>query len=423
MNSDLLVLLFIITIFIQSFIGKKIHGFILNPITLINVIFFLHNWSFSFSKLFVDDLEWFAPGNVSYNTQSSVLTINLISIWLLFFGYVLFFKRSKRKIEKKTYDFSSYKYAYICLTVIQVGMAISSGNFFGTYGENQPLDSTSAFSPINIFLTSRVIFGSVYLINCKKKDYIYILLFEVLISVISGGRKTLVIIFISFLLSRIEKIKINPSRFFKVITGGLAAVYFIGFISIYRLFSGTSMSFVEKLSMANEELTKNIGLFFTAPLASVNSEGVQNWVYQLIESGQMKPTYGLSYVQAIVNTVILRPFQGDLVNYQAAYYFKYIAYPDVDNHGWDFSYTAEAIMNFNYFAPIVSFILGIILAFIYKKVTIDNYYRSFYFIFVALLYIHFRTDSTALMRLIFFYIFFFFLFRKMKLIKIKKIIR
>ena len=47
--------------------------------------------------------------------------------------------------------------------------------------------------------------------------------------------------------------------------------------------------------------------------------------------------YGLSYLQGFINIILLRPFQPDwLVNSQAAYCFKNIAYPYVTNHGYDF---------------------------------------------------------------------------------------
>lgn len=422
MDTDFLVTIFLITMIFQLIVGKKIHGFILNPITFLNVIFFLHNWSFSFAQMFVPDLLWGAPGDVSYETQGSVLLINLISLWCLFCGYLLFFnRRSLRFTCQKFYNFESYKYIYIVLSLVQILMTFMSGSLSESYGEGQAATASEAFNPINLILTSRVIFGSIYLINSKKKDYWYIILFELLLSVVTGGRKAIVVIIISFALSKMEKMRVSPTRLLKVLGIIGFSFYFIGFISIFRLSTGSDISMMEKIRSSHNGLTDNVAYFLTVPLASVNSEGVQNWVYQLVESGEMKATYGLSYLQAVVNTVILRPFQGDLVNYQGAYYFKSIAYPDMNDHGWDFAYSAEAIQNFHNFAPIVSLILGSVLALIYNRVNKSNYHRSFYFFFIALLYIHFRTDSTALIRLIFFYFLFFILFRRLGLITLKSL--
>ena len=53
-------------------------------------------------------------------------------------------------------------------------------------------------------------------------------------------------------------------------------------------------------------------LFYILNLA--NSEGVQNWTYQLVENGEMSLLYGKSYLQAFINMFVLRVFQGETIS-------------------------------------------------------------------------------------------------------------
>ena len=80
----------IIYLFIVSSLSQLTYGFIkynklANPITYINILFFLHNWSFSFNKLFFSrfDINWRSP--ILFDYQSEGLLVNLVSLWLVFF--------------------------------------------------------------------------------------------------------------------------------------------------------------------------------------------------------------------------------------------------------------------------------------------------------------------------------------------------
>jgi hypothetical protein len=127
----------------------------------------------------------------------------------------------------------------------------------------------------------------------------------------------------------------------------------------------------------------------------------------LIESGEMSLLYGKSYLQAIINMIILRPFQGDsIASWQGAYHFKDIAYPEVTNQGWDFTFTAEAIQNFGPNFAFLSFILlGILVSYFYRNRNLSDYYSILYYLTWPILVISLRTDSTAMLR-IFSYIIF-----------------
>ena len=142
-----------------------------------------------------------------------------------------------------------------------------------------------------------------------------------------------------------------------------------------------------------------------------NSEGVQNWTYQLIENGEMKLLYGKSYLQALINTVLLRPFQGETIaNWQGSYHFKNIAYPDVTNQGWDFTFTAEAIQNFGSNFYFISFVLlGFLISFFYQNRHYSDLYKILYYFSWPILAISFRTDSTSMFR-IFSYVIFLYIF-------------
>lgn len=423
MDITILVAVLILTSIIQSRIGYRIHGYLLNPITLVNIIFLLNNWGFSFSKLFIGNLAWSVPGFVSYDTRKYVLLINLISLWLFFLGYLQVFKKAPvhRKFNKE-FNFSSLLTIYLLLTTIFLTRSFALGLFSGTYGHGQPLNSEQAFDPIGMILDSRIIFGSVFLITSKNKSKKYIILIEVLISILSGIRKGLIIALISFLLSKYEKVRIDIKKVLRYSVPILLIIYILGFIAIYRSFSDSQMTFTNKMKATNNDLVENALSFATIPLLAANSEGVQNWTFQLIESGKMKKTYGLTYLQALVNTIILRPFQGNLVKYQAAYYFKKTAYPGVSDNGFDFSYMAEAILNFGYLAPLVSLFLGIIISIIYRKRYYSSYFYVLYIILMSLLFVHFRTDSTALLRELSIYIISFVVLRKIHLIRLRRVI-
>ena len=122
-------------------------------------------------------------------------------------------------------------------------------------------------------------------------------------------------------------------------------------------------------------------------------------------NGSLKLLVGLSYLQGIINTIVLRPFQPEwLVNSQAAYYFKSVAYPNTTNHGYDFSFSAEAILNFGINGGYISyFLLSLFLVFLYKRKTKKIVFYKM--LIWPVLIISLRTDSTAMFR-IFSYIFF-----------------
>ncbi|MDD2225271.1 MAG: O-antigen polysaccharide polymerase Wzy [Candidatus Shapirobacteria bacterium] len=415
-------LYFIIFLFVMSFVFQikmsfKTYGHFFNPIFIFNIIFFLHNWSFSFSKIIYTDLYWSTPANNDFY-QIYVLLINLSCLWTFFLTCLFFCKKKKTFLIKNQYSFSIYTKMYFLFVLISLIKSFFSGG--SVYGEGQALTSAEAFNPLNIILSSRAIWGSVVLINNKsKKLTIAVIFLELILSIIGGGRKSFIIILVAGLLSRYEfyQIKVKLKTVLKAFFGLFFLSYFSVFIIFFRLTSKESLDFSTRFSMTiNEMNLSSVNLFFFA-LNSANSEGVQNWTYQLITEKKMDLIYGLSYIQSMVNTVILRPFQGELVNYQAAYYFKQIAYPGVSDHGWDFSFSAESVLNWGRMAFISYFFLALALSIFYNRRNRSDFYNTLYLLVISLLYICIRTDSTSLIRYISFFVFSFYIFRFFKIIQ------
>jgi len=189
-------------------------------------------------------------------------------------------------------------------------------------------------------------------------------------------------------------------------------------IPVYRSF-GPGGGFFNKLSMTLDSLKESSGQYLYYATGFVNSEGVQNWTLQLINDGSLKLLNGLSYLQGLVNTVLLRPFQPEwLLNSQASYYFKAVAYPNTTNHGHDYSFTSEAILNFGTkFGHIAYLILSIYIVFLYRaKSKILIFHRLLIF---PVLFISFRTDSTSMFRMISYIIFVQLLMRLFKFGQVK----
>lgn len=417
--KEFYIILFVLTFLFQIILSKKIYGYLLNPITVFNIIFFLHNWSFSFSRIFFSYLEWYTP-NDGDKYDSQLLLINLSCLWAFFTAMLLFKKNVTSKIHI-IYDFNIYlKFFYLTIFITLVQTV---GNQNTVYGSDQAIDAASSYNPLGILLFAHCIFGGIILINTKSKRIIYtILVLELLVAIFTGTRKAFIIIIFTYLISKFEfiKIKFNLSKTILGIVVISIVFYFTVFLAVFRESFGSSMSFNDRIAWTNEFIFKDVGKILVYTINSANSEAVQTWVLELVEEGKLQPTYGLTYVQAIANTIILRPFQGELVNYQAAYYFKKVAYPDVQNQGYDFSFTAEGILNWQNFSFISYFIMGAILSKIYNKRFVNNYYNTLYVLVIALLYVVLRTDSTSFFRYLSFFIFTFILFKIFNIIKSKK---
>lgn len=398
--------------------SKSKFGYFLNPITLFVFIFFLHNWSLSLSKIFFDNLTWYTPNHNPEEYQSTVLAINLSCLWCFYIGCNAVVKVGNN-FTSKIYNLNVYKYLYYILTIITV--AQNFRGFGAIYGEGQASNAIDAFNPIAIFLLSRVVWGAIYAMNSTKRDFLIIICLELIVAIVTGGRKSIIIILFSGILSHYEffKLKINPIKLVGYFFVGLLIVYFVIFIAAYREASSVANeSFINKSSFVFEKINDSFIDNIIGGINIANSEAVQIWVYQLIDYGELKMTFGLTYVQGILNTVVLRPFQGDLINYQAAYYFKNVAYPTLNSQGYDFTFTAEGILNWGWFAGISYLILGLVVGKIYTRRSKSNFYTILYILIMSLSYVCFRTDSTTFFRYISFFLLSFPVFKILGLIRL-----
>lgn len=400
---NLILTLSIISFFLQNLIGYLKFKKIINPIFLFNIIHFFHNWSFSFSKYFNEMQIWNAPLNLSFWSMYEVLHVNLVGSWMFFFMIILFSKTRQYKQYMKYSNSEKLLTGYYFLSAVFFISFIINYDPNLAYGANQDKDAMSAFNPISQIIFFRVIMCIQYVFsnNVTKKTILKIILIELFFSAISFKRKDLILIVSSYLLKSVvnSKIEIFPAlRYLLTYSMGLI---FLMLIPIYRSVN----NYVDGFSNVINEVIIVVGeygsqiSFYLMNLT--NSEGIQNWTYQLVYIGEMPLQYGKSYLQAIINMFILRPFQGaDIASWQGAYYFKKIAYPDTTNNAWDYSFSAEAIQNFGSNFAFISFaILGLIISLLYSLRNKGDFNKLLYYCTWPILIIGFRGDSTALLRM------------------------
>jgi len=383
-----------------------------NPIVYFNVLFFLHNWAFSFGTYLYPDayLTWRADPSVSYDTQGTVLLINLASLWAFFLTFI--FLSRKKFFVKSVYDrfrnLTVFPFIYFSLTALYLGKLYFDGSLSSVYGLGQALTSDSSFSPVLQLLSLRFVFASAYFIlnkNLNKKTVTLMFVAEVLISLFVGGRKPLMIMVLSLLIPYLESNRISFIRALKFGGTGLFLIYFL-LLTVFFRNTDRDDSFLYRFYNANSAIAESSSILTFLVINMASSEGVQNWTYQLVEEGEMELSYGRSYAQALLNVVILRPLQGDISDWQAAYHFKYVAYPDVINQGYDYSFTAESILNWGWRFSFLSYcFLAVVAAFLQRRKHKNDFWRLMYFALWPILIIGFRTDSTTILRMFSFYLF------------------
>jgi hypothetical protein len=427
MMVDQIIYLFIFSSIFQIFLSLYVYRKFLNPIFYFNLLFFLHNWSFSFGSVIYPEslLSWRADPSVSYESQSEVLLINLIGLWSLFLIFVAFTMK-RRQYSQKNYTYfrnlSYFPILYFILTFVLFVNLYYSGALNLTYGIGQATTSSTAFSPINQILALRIIFASAFLIlSDKKTRFMVFLIFltEIIFSFIEGGRKPLMILVLSALIPSFDNSRMNLARSLTLTVTSLLLVYVILIIAFFRD-TDLESSYFDRFTEANTNIVESGEAVTYLIINIANSEGVQNWTYQLVNEKELDLAFGRTYFQALVNMFLLRPFQGNIADWQAAYVFKYVAYPDQNNHGWDFSFTAEAILNWGPKFSFLSFIfLGLVSSFLFNRKDKNDLYKLLYYSMWPILFIGLRTDSTAIFRTTSFYLFVsfvsFFNFNELKL--------
>tara|TARA_B100000902_G_scaffold393482_1_gene447817 strand:+ start:8415 stop:9689 length:1275 start_codon:yes stop_codon:yes gene_type:complete len=419
MNSVLLISIF--SFFIQNIIGFLKFKKYINPIALFSILHFFHNWSFSFSKHFNDILLWRADHSlVSYLTMHEVLAINLIGSWTFFLVVILFSKTKNYKTYFKFSNSGIMLTGYYILSLVFFIRFLINFDPTSSYGANQALTSSEAFDPIGRIIFFRIIMCVIYVLSSEisKKAIFSIVFIEICLSLFTFDRKEIAFIAGSIILRFLVNSNINvisALRYFFISFGGFGLMLYIPFYRSTEYLDGFINRLNETFFLIGE-YGYQISFYI---LTLANSEGVQNWTYQLIQSGEMPLLIGKSYLQAFINMFVLRLFQGPtIVNWQGAYHFKTYAYPDVIDQGWDFSFTAEAIQNFGPNFAFISFaLLGLLISYLYSTRKKGDLNQTLYLFTWPILSIAFRMDSTSMFRLYSYIIFvylFFYLTKKIK---------
>ena len=391
----------IISIIILVFFSYRKFQTFRNPVFYFLIIHYLHNFSFSTLQKFGLNIFWRADTSIEFGVMDDIINFNLSIMWIVSLILLFFIKRKDIfiNIGKTIYPNKFCLKIYLLFTFFLLFMNIELvlGNII--YGSIQSIDSIGAYDPLARLWNFRIYFLLYYcLFNTISNRKLLILIgIEVLVTFLLSERKDLSLVMFTLLMIYFNtpNLKIR----FKQIFAALSVFFLSILIPIYRNFNYEN-GFFNKLSLSFNYLldTGDIIIYYITGFA--NSEGVQNWTLQLLNNGALNHLYGLSYFQAIVNTVIFRPFQPSwLVDSQAAYYFKSVAYPTVTNHGYDFSFTAESILNFGLLGGIIPyFFLAIYIVFLYRKKSKTWILQRF--LIWPIILISFRTDSTSMFRLI-----------------------
>ena len=372
-----------------------------NPAFYFVIIHYLHNFSFSVLKNNGLDIFWRADPSVDFSTMDTIVSFNLVCLWLTSLLLIFFIKKKDNFITIKNSlrknKFCLFIYILFSLIIIYNNRGLISGNI--VYGFGQALDSVSSFDPLARIWNFRVYFILFYIIFNKpaKKTILFIVLFELMMSFLLSERKDLSIILFGLLILFLNRKKIKL-YFFQI---GSSIIIFLCLITlpVYRSFTNEN-GIINKLYLTLDFFEDSSELILYYGTGFINSEGLQNWTLQLINDGSLNQLYGLSYIQGFINIIIFRPFQPDwLANSQAAYYFKDVAYPSVTNHGYDFSFTAEAILNFGINGGYISYLLlSLYIINLYKKKSKTWIFQRM--LIWPILLISFRTDSTSMFRLL-----------------------
>lgn len=333
-----------------------------------------------------------------------VTSFNLKAMWVTSLILLVFIKRQdnllkiRREIGSK--KIAEYLYLSFSCGLIITHRDLILGNVI--YGEGQSIDSAGSFDPLERVWNLRIYF-LVYALafgNISNRKLGFYLTIEALVGILLTERKELAFVVLFVIMLNLNKRRLRTNRIkFRQVGSYLSIMGIAILIPVYRSFA-PGIGFLKKVSLSVEYLRETSGFFLYYVTGFVNSEGVQNWTLQLVNDGSLKSLYGLSYFQGLLNTFWLRPLQPEwLVKSQASYHFKAVAYPNTTNHGYDFSFTSEAILNFGTTYGLLSYlVLSIYIVFLYRgKSKILKFQRLLIF---PVLLISFRTDSTAMFRMI-----------------------
>lgn len=371
------------------------YGRSMNIITIFLVVFYLANHSFYVIYKLGGLVSWRADLSVSYNTIDLLASINCLNLCIFSALILVFHQKRPYLTQEEIPRHKAYFYLYfiLSLAVLYESRDILYG--YVEYGSNQAKGVDGTFSPLTRIYTFRVFFAIYFLLFSESKGKkTLLILSELLMTVVLFERKDFSLIFGTYTLHLLlnGRLKLDLVKF------SLALTVFLTMISlpIYRSFGG--VDFGVKITKTVNFFSENLDKMAYLITGVIDTEGVQNWTYQLIQDGTLGLTGGFTYLQGMVNMFVLRPLQPQwLQEYQAAYYFKEVAYPTVTNHGYDFTFAAEAILNWGLNFSWISYVFLALIVLL-----ISNTKRRYVWKIAIwpILLIGMRTDSTSSFRLI-----------------------
>lgn len=385
-----------------------------NPVVFFCGLHLVHNW---ITSLFYSIDDSYALGGVLIDITDEMiatnLTRNLIGLWTFFAVFLLCKKWWKEKATTPVSIWILPKHKSLILFWGLYIVFTALGVVAGSRGGDQALTAGEAFAGLFGILGLRSFFLMFALIQegFRKKFLPLLIVFPVEFLLAGGARKLLLMTLLSWLFAYAYAQGKTISRaglisFAKRASWMLIPAYLTLFLMNARRSynGGLYASFGEAIEAQIGKIC-SYPLQVFSPLCSTDSESVQIWCSELVAQGALPLMYGKTYVQSVLNMIVLRPFQGEIANWQAAYAFKTVAYPTFTNHGWDFAFVAEAVLNWgNHFFFLSFAAFSLILSFMYKKRDASLFWQTLYFIFIAICFVSFRTDSTAMLRFLSFFI-------------------
>ena len=416
MDSAVLpVTLLAVSSILVTLLSRRIYGIWLNPISFFAMLSLFHNWIGSFLDLFMD-LDW-----VPWSTPSarySVLWVNLGGIWAFVLGAVLTrrvgkkARKSRKVLTTRIPPAALFEAGFFILIGIMLvaNLALAGAGFAQRYGMGQAATAPTA-SNIFMLLTLRhpflIIGYTIRSFYGQKRPALYLtaVAIEVLLAILTGGRKMVMIPLVGLVVAYVATHRVRLVGVLRT----AAAVFLVAAVSVgvgmWRNSAGKPLDH-RIVHMAAEAANLQVGDYAVDALMSADSEGVQSWLYRLwFQAGGLGPPkmYGKTYVQATINAVVPRQFQGGLVYWQAAYVFKDKAYRGTTEMGYDFAFTAEAMLNWGPYLAFMSFVvLGAFVGWFFSRWrnTGSVPYAGAYFTLLGTLAVVMRADAVSLLRLV-----------------------
>lgn len=339
----------------------------------------------------------------------------LISFWG-FLGYVfIIIVMSQNTKKNRVWDIGNdkelYKIYRIMLTLGYIAFSmhlirlVSSGTFTLTRGisvhNNNRLNLIiSSFSIIIFFSIYLSTQASLILFGKISKLVKILILLRVILSVILGDRSgsIFIILGVLFIYERYTSISYKKLLVMTLL-GSL-----INFVTVTLRGLGTPSQFFSNIKKINLDiLDMLIKMPTTFAATKIDTTIFRDYA---INTNNLK--YGATYIGSLLNVLFPYRIFGFYVSQPMSLFFKSNYYPDIRNHGFDFTLVSESIINFGIFGPlIVMMIISYFLYNISNKTGINDIFLSYKIVVINRLFFTLRSDSNGFFKsLIYYFVFY-----------------